>query len=258
MDMDATLTAKPSLVLDLSQEELALLLRLLNIPGLPGFTVPENFGGIEADVAERSLRARALLASVNANQYTIDETVAALIACGAVAARLLSIVNVLESQKHAAAWFYLAPQLTVLHLPTGDGIHHFQTVPDGVSFMLLAASVLKIDPRDAEKPDTPEFILPKALWDAATEGFNNAQFDEAGELLRANGVEESFILAFMNPRRRVVSVVNVQGVENIHAFGILVLEADNGYWLLLPEQDNLRSVPENSNGVLNRVADMLT
>lgn len=248
-----------ALIVNLSESELSLLMRMLNIPALPGFKLADEPNTDRVEAAEQSLRAREVIQRQDDGGYLVDELVAAMIASGVTAPRAISVTHVPVGEAATKDWFYIAPGLTVHHSRPEPGIHHFQTVPDGMSFMILAAAALHIDIRNSDKPDADPVDVPKALWDHIAGLLKDENQDEAFQVLVDEGYPESFARAAAHyHQRNIVAVIEVEAADQLSGEGLLVLTADDGHWLLEARQDGLNAIPNDSVGVLDKLASLLT
>jgi hypothetical protein len=245
-------TLKPSYIVDFSTEELAFLLMSLGIPRLPGIHPSVALDEKMASVVGRSLLARGFAAISGEGVYLIDERLAAVVATGAAFSALLYILcepNDKAPQKH---WFYLSQNLTVLHSKPQPGIERLQTIPDGMSFLLLLTNVmgLKVDsaPVNADSLTVEQVLVEKARDLKQNKGDNAAY-----QMLVDNIYDEDFALAVVTPVYRIGFSIAKPSKNDIQAG--MVLESVQGYWLVNQQGTNLYATRTNTRKILDYIAD---
>jgi hypothetical protein len=252
--MTATASLKTSYVLDFSVEELGFLLRALNIPGLAGFQIPMEFDEKTASIAGRSLLARGVATLTSEGIYLIEEKLAAIVASGAIFSTMLYIVCESKDKELRKYWFYLTPNLTILHSKPQSGIERFQTVPDGMSFLLLLTGV--IGHRVDVAPLHNDYVLvSRTLIEKALDLKQNNEIDMAYQMIVEDVGNEDFALAVIDPLNRIGFSIAKPGLGHIQAG--MILETERGYWMVNQDQTNLQATFMDTRKVLDYISDGL-
>jgi len=249
-------TTEPSILVTLSQDEVAFLLHALSIERIPSFTPPADFDESAASAASRSLRARGVAALAADGKYQINEGVAAIVAVGAAFSQMLSVTHQAADGSRHEYWIYIAPGLSVLHQTPQLGIHTFQTLPTGMAMLLALAGVLELRTEDSTLPPT-QFVLSTPVWTAARD-LIAAQPQAAYEALTQGGASGDFAQAAIEASSRsVVSILSANADKTLNARGLLILDVEQGYWLLRPHGDDLIAETLDGRKVLDAIADEL-
>lgn len=250
--MTETASLKPSYILDFSTEELAFLLKALGIPRLPGFQFPTEFDEKTASVAGRSLLARGFAAISGERVYLIDERLAAVVAAGAAFSTLLYILCEPNDKAPQKYWFYLSQDLTVLHSKPQPGIERLQTIPDGMSFLLLLASIMGLKV-DSPPVDADSLVVDQVLVEKVRDLKQNKGDNAAYQMLVDNVYNEDFALAVVTPVYRIGFSIAKPSKTDIQAG--MILESVQGYWLVNQQGTNLYATRTNTRKILDYIAD---
>lgn len=256
---EAPVSVMPSLLITLTQDEVALLLRMMKADGTPSFRIPTGFDESAASAASRSLRARGIAHLTPDGQFQVNDGLMAVIGTGLSFAQLLAVSHQADDGSTHNSWFYIAPGLTVQHRVAEPGIHTFQTIPDGMTMLLALAAAMELRPDKAEIEPT-QVTLPTEVWEMAREQLSAGNTQGAGAVLAEQGVSEAFARAVAEaPRRSVVSLVGGLPNKTLRASGLYVLDVGDGYWLAQPTVDGSQLTATATNGpkVLDCISDML-
>lgn len=246
----------PSVVLRLSQDELATILQLHHIDLLPGFDIPEDFNSDHADAATRGLLARGLANYRRDESIVINEGVVQIATLAARSQRLLLISH--QSDETASwHWFYLnRDEFAVYHGMPMRGVHQFQTLNDGVSMLTQWSRILGLAEDVHAIPDDI-YALGRAAYDQARLEARRGDSDGALAILESEGLPFELASAVVNPRRSsIVSSTGLNG-SSPQANVMVVLQTDDDIWGLYPQHMEVTVRPANSETILVQIADLL-
>ncbi len=249
----------PAMLLDLSDYEVAMILRQLGAPRLPGF-VPEVIIDANAEaILQGVLLARGLAALTPEGTVAIEDGAMAIVGAGALFGAALSLTTANEQNQVGQHWFYIAPGLTVYHSAILPRVQRFQTVPDGLAMTVMLAQLMGIDPNATVKPASEGTTMPLSIWERITEQ-NRAgeQAALAQELASLDAPAEVTAAVTQPSRRMIVSMVYPRADSNVDADMLIVLATANGFWLVRVEGDTVEMTPANSRETLDALADLVT
>lgn len=251
-------TQFPTLIVNLSQEELTVLLRLLGIAQLPGFNPPVQLASVANEVAQRGLLSRGIMRP-DGDNMRIDETIAGVIGAGAVTQHAMNIVYADPAGSRDSGWFYLLPDLSVFHNTPFPGVHHFETINDGAAFLMLVAAVMRLDGRDETRGEGTSFDLSKTIWDAAMPAILSGDKSTAKKALTQANAPDGFVTSAIEARSvNVVTVLRMTPQNTLDTQALLIITGAKGYYLVKPRSaDVLEITPTDSIGVLDTIADQL-
>jgi len=257
MTNQTQIATEPSILLTLSQDEVAFLLHALGVESIPSFTPPSDFDASAASAASRSLRARGVAATAADGKYQINEGVAAIVAVGAAFTQMLAVIHQTADGSRRDSWIYIAPGLSVLHQIPQVGVHTFQTLPNGMAMLLALAGTLELRSEDSTLPPE-QFMLATPIWTHARDLIAAKQSQVAYDTLLQAGASAAFAQAAINVQARsVVSIVGAKADKTLNVRGLLILDVEQGYWLLRPHGDDLIAETLNGRKVLDAIADEL-
>lgn len=263
---EATLT---SVGLDLSHEEVWALMRILNLPGLPGWKPPQlsetpsEFEIAVLRTAENSLAARGLLYRTVEDphdklRYGVDRTAAALVGAGVLAERVLRLVHQTAPEMIETRHIYFAESLTVLHMQPEVGSQRFLALNGGEMVLSALASALDLRLDSADRPGDQTVHLTVEQLQTIRQLMDNGDSKACHASLVDMGIDESvsdsLVQAFdteVNDRVVVVDAVN----DRVEA--MVVFHVDAGYWLVQEKEDHVSLVPANSSDVTGGILDLL-
>jgi hypothetical protein len=247
----------PAISVDISQEELAVLLNLLNIPRLPGFQPPAQLDSDVLNTALHGLLSRGI-AQMQAEDAAVDETVASIVAAGAITQKAVNVVYAAPTGERSSGWFYLLPGLTVYHATPISGVHHFETIPDGARFLVAMAGAMRLSSSDESEGAGEPFDLPKAAWDAALPAVLSG--DSQGARRALGGTPANFVEAVAAVQAvDVVTSIRTNSQNQLDTDALLALVSSRGYYLVFPadQPDTLRVIPTNTIGILDAAAELV-
>ncbi|KAA3661738.1 MAG: hypothetical protein DWQ04_15580 [Chloroflexi bacterium] len=243
--MEASKT-KP-IAFSLSQEELFVILRYLNVPTVMGLN-HEVLNGLEPEqirivleAAERALVARGFLKPTGQQRFTLLPAVGGtLVVC---AKPQTSIVVTINRPGYAteALFFHEVEEKLVSHVIPASGIHQFTVLPDRAAVLHTLAAIL------ADAPQAESGCQPMQIFQTLI-----SQSREAAE----DGVEAAKVILQQMPDTPVESidafaaalasmemsltiiVTSHQAEENVADGFTLLLGADMVWWLRPLDKNN--------------------
>jgi len=243
----------------LSQDELTFLLRALGVPQIPGFTPPQAFSEEAAGVVARTLLARGFI-QIGPDGVLVDQGVAAAAAGGATTERAMLLIahHPTDEAQDSPHWFYLIPNFTLYHSVPMPGIHRFKTEANGLEVAVDIASILNV-PLDGiiPAPQGQEVTLSREVYVQGRELARQGQAKQARQLFSQHGVSGSGLQALIQPQARY-TVTQIQATNGqVAAAGMLVLRADDGYWLANIAADSTTLTSVDSQQLLDVVAELM-
>lgn len=243
----------------LSQDELTFLLRTLGIPQIPGFTPPQAFSEEAAGIVARSLLARGFI-QIGPEGVLVDQGVAAAAAGGSTAERAMLIIahHPSDETQDSPHWFYLIPNFTLYHSVPVFGVHRFKTEANGLELAVDVANILDVPLDDTiSGPPGQEVTISRETYLQGRELARQGQTEQARQLFSQKGVNGTGLQALIQPLARY-TVTQVQATNGqVAAAGMLVLRADDGYWIANIAADSTTLTPVNSQQLLHVVAELM-
>jgi hypothetical protein len=258
-----------SVYLQLTVDELALVLASSNLPRIVGYEIPADITQPTLEAAGHTLMARGGARLGADGSLVINEDIANIVGKGARWARLITLALKFENDIVEQHWIYMGHGAPVLHSIPGAGIHRFQTIPDGKSMLLALAGLLRIRLRNDAMPGNAEFNLdPKLIDDADAARKANGPEAAYKTLAKAN-LPDSFARSAAAPTiNAVVSVLwattgkpNTAGKFELteRVVWLWGTPDDNGYWMLFPDRKNrtIQVAPANGRKVISVISDFV-
>jgi hypothetical protein len=246
-----TAQTQQAIVVTLSDDELTFCLRMLGIARLASFLPSKEYNASAEAAASRSLRAHGLATLSEDGVFQLEEAVAKLIVAGASFSRLIAITHE-NNGRRSHAWFYLIPGLAVMHRQPEPGTHAFQTVPEGMSLLLLLASAMGMAPLRDGSPGSEAETIPKSRYHALIQPGEEVSFQP--ETAISAGLQD----ALTEPiAQSAVTLFIPKEEEQADHASLLVIDTAKGYWLLVPSGDDFIAKPMEGQQVLERIADLL-
>lgn len=249
----------PAILLDLSDYEVAIILRQLGAARLPGF-VPDVTLDPNVEAAIQSvLLARGLAKITPENTLAIEDGILAIVGAGALFGAALSLTSADEQNRVEQHWFYIAPGVTVYHSPILPRVQRFQTVPDGLAMTVMLAQLMRIDPNSTAKVQSEGTTMPLNVWERIVELNRAGEQAQLAQELTEMGAPAEIIAAVTQPSRRmVVSMLYPQPDGSVQADVLIVLGTANGFWLVRISNETAEMTPANSRELLDALADLVT
>lgn len=259
-----------SLSLQLSHEELVLVLWLLNTPTIPGLgsnpfgDLPREQAVAALGSAERSLRARNLLGLTPDGRIQLDQVVVALVGTCAVPDFTMVVIWQPSNGDQVVHFFHATQYMVVEHSNPQVGVHLLQALP---STLLLqrVASLLHLQEQEAPKGHLSrirEQILRQASELATTSGSERVR-----EFLQESGLSPQTAIAFTTTLTNIVANSVVAAACNLRqrepiSDAWVFLEGENGLWSLHTVGENedpwVELRPCSADDVRIRIADLIT
>lgn len=268
-DIKGQLGLGDSVYLRLTEDELALVLAAARLPRIMGYEIPQDLPDGTLEAAQHTLRARGG-AQLNADgSLVISEDIINMVGKGARWARLITLVLKFDNGTMERYWFYMGHGAPVMHSIPEQGIHQFQTIPDGKTMLLALAGLLRIRLRQDAVPGNDEFNIDPKLLDAADAARIDSGPEAAYQLLAKANVPDSFARAGAAPTiNAVVSVMwpttgqsNAQGKVEFTERVMWLWGApdEDGYWTLFPDRQNHTVLvsPANGRKVISVISDFV-
>ena len=258
LDPQAATTEAISVTLELSQEELAVLLRVQGIPRLPGFTIPATFTDAHAEAALNSLRARRVLGIDVDQQVYVLPAAEVLVQAGNKAARVLSIARYEEGRSPILSWYYFTPEVTVFHSAYDVAVHHFQSIPHGMSWLATLALAMGIDPLLGDQPSSERFSLAPELWKQVAAGLRRDQPDQAADVLKRSRMSARFVDAVLHSQLKcTVNFLQAMHGNQVSSNGLLLLNHNSSNWLLRFGPERIEVSAVSNKEALESVAGLM-
>jgi|GEM_PF-2306458 len=247
-------TAQQSFGLQVSQEELWCLLKLLNISAIPGCAVPAD-DSQSPDVmaalygaAENSLIAQDVLRVVlDENQpegyrRQLDRRAAALVGSGARAEQLLTLTLQSRSGLASTAWIYFAPALVVLHIIESGVAHRFIALTNGDLILLAVGRALQLRSDTQPVNKGIDIQVHGQAFNAAQQEIQAQNAGGAVEILQNAGLQQEvaeYLARTLMDTLRVGHVDWLISADNSTS-RFSLLETSQHYYLLLPDGEDFR------------------
>lgn len=249
----------PAVLLDLSDYELAIILRQLDVPRLPSF-LPDVALDANVEAAIQSvLLARGFARITPENTVALEDGIAAIVGAGALFGAALTLAVADEQNRTEQHWFYIAPGVTVYHTTIMPRVQRFQTVPDSLAMTVMLAQLMRIDPNSTAKANSDGVTMPLSLWERIVELNRADQQALLAEELNDISAPPEIVAAVTQPARRMsVSMLYPQADGSVQADMLIVLNTANGFWLVRIEGEEVHMTPANSRELLDALADLVT
>ncbi len=235
--------SKDTFTLKLTQEELLLILLRYRLPLLVGLSkrlveLPHEQMELLLEAAERSLIAREFQKSGPDGKAQLEPLLFTLVASCAQPEKTLVMSRSAPGEPTETMTINLARKMTVIHIPTGRGIHHFTALPDPNRAIDLFISFLDIE--NKARSGTPAGEVAEAKLVEARELAGQGQVEQAAAVLEdALGKAEAreLVQALGHPALETAFML-VPAAENEPPESVRksfhVLESEQSAWLLTP------------------------
>lgn len=248
--------SEQSLSIRISREELAVVLRLLDLPSLPGAGdqflagVPDDKQATMLLAGRHGLLARGWLEETadpvsGEVRFTLNPVLLALVSeCGR--ATTLTVVTRNGRTTPPVTWYlHRGPNLYVIHRMVEDGVHEFV---GSVSAEEMQHTICDLFPavQDEIRPDMPgeplAFHMPQALLDAIIVKIRGEQASAATGQLQAAGVAPAAAQAFTaalhaltaNSLLARLELADEPGMHSTANNAFSLIETPSSLWMLRP------------------------
>jgi len=245
----------PTIIISLSDEQIAFLLELMNIRSIPGFNIPENFTDEVAQAAQNALLAQGILGYDDDDKLTINQGVAEVITASVRSHSYMTVTW--GDDLHA---FHITDAYSVYLNSPLPGVQRFQVLDSG----LKLAAVLMALTQMAEPQANVAAMAPQPVdvtaYQQARQYAAAGDLDNAEAALSNTGLPDTVIAAIIAPAHRVVvrttQIIDEQ-FENARAFAIHQ-DTQNAYYLIEEHDTALTVAVMNGEAVLTEIADTIT
>jgi hypothetical protein len=249
-----------SLSVQLSHEELSIILGLMNTNGLPGYRSPVAVNREVAEAITRSLYARQIIGR-DGDTVLLDEQVVGLVGAGTVAERGLLVERINTNNPNASHWYYLPEDVIVHHYAPYAGVHRFETLPSGMALLASLTDVMQMrlerDPEHAPAGEAQD--IPTDVYQTARDQIQAGHSTKAAAALRSTNLAEAAVNALIAPQARTLVTLAFLTAANgrVQASGMLILHVEDGCWMVLPQGDFVTFAPLSDQHVLDQVAALM-
>jgi hypothetical protein len=244
-----------AIVFDLSTEELSVLLTMLDVPEIPGYSAEPLDERIEAAV-RNGLVAHGVIVPDGEGGWIISELVAAAITAGARAPRIVTVRRDVETQS-AEDWLFVLPGVVVQYSRPMDSVHRFQAIfePEGLTEVLV--NLFQLSEPQAVAP--AGLTLPINLFDVRQLA-RQGRTDEAEDAAAHYDLPDDLRAALLTPSQyAALSSTSVQHGSQVNVDGGLAVTAayPGQYWVLIPDGNMVHAERTDSTGVVTRIAQIM-
>lgn len=240
---------KKDLIVNISQEELLYLLRVLGAPIIPGMA-PTVFDGatkrdigIAVGVAERSLIARGLIIPKDNGKVDIDEAVLALV--GTCAMPVYSVVvEVASAETSQGIFWHGTEHILVEHNSPLRGIHKFKALEKEIN---LAKHIQECLPSPGEKSlKVPEGLLEENFYEQGKNIMRDTNsVEEAAQSFTAGGLDNKTATELAKAMESVESTLTIgfirhQSESASYSVGGVGIIAPKRSFLVSPLEDSTK------------------
>lgn len=246
-----------ALQLTLSQDELAVILRLNGVSRLPGFVIADDFNESHAEAAIRSLLARGIGTLNIENQIELDEGLRLMTLLGAMAPQTISVFKELhEGFEHH--WFYIQPkELTIYHTSPQIGIQQFRTVLNSNQLMGTLLDVTLIEEPLAVNEEIV-FELYTLHYDHFVSLLSESDEEQAQAYLSELDYAPTLTQLLSKPDvRSIISVVNTSNAQ-VDGKVVVVLQDKAAIWLLQRGAELTTIQQRDAAQLLVNIAEIIT
>lgn len=247
-------TAQQSFGLQVSQEEVWCLLKLLNIPAIPGCAVPADdsqspdvmaalYGAAENSLIAQDVM-RIALDETQPEGYRrqLDQRAAALVGSGARAEQILTLTLQSRSGLSSTAWIYFARGLQVLHTIHTGVAHRFIALMNGDMILSAVGSALQLRSDTQPVNKGIDIRVHGQAFNAAQQEIQAQNAGGAVEVLQNAGLQQDvaeYLVRALMDTLRVGHVDWLVSADN-RASRFSFLETSQHYYWLLPEGEDFR------------------
>lgn len=263
-----------SVSLDLSHEEVWALLRILDLPDLPGWKRPQTteelapyqLAGLRS--AENSLIARGLLTRTIEDprdklSYGVDQLAAVLVGAGVIAKQVLVLIHQTDADTVETQHIYFTDTLTVMHTRKEIGAQRFLVLNGGEMLLSALLDSLNLPLDSAQRPaDAPVALTQEAFKTARAIGQregSDACATYLAEISLPDAFHASLAQAFSHPI--ALDRILLADKDSDQPQALVVFQVDDGCWLVASpaadEDERVVLEPANSAEVTGRITAML-
>lgn len=247
-----------AIVVTLSRDELAFLLRQANQESIPGFEIPSDMDDVLMGAAYRSLLAHGVLSLNERAEPMVNQGVMNIITSANRMNKLLT-VQAAQGDLRVQHNFYIMTDYIVHMASPYAGVMQFQVLDTGIKLaaMLTLSMALDVDNKHVAHPGSE--MLPITAYQEARDLALNGQVNQAQQLLTAHKLPQPMRDAITTPTQSfVISVAKVNHNELVEPIAAALLVTPQGRWLVAPMDDSsMKMTGVNSEQVLEWAADAI-
>jgi hypothetical protein len=245
----------PTIIISLSDEQIAFLLELMNIRSIPGFDIPESFNDEVAHAAQNALLAQGILGYDDEDKLVINQGVAEVITASVRSHSYMTVTW--DDKLHA---FHIADAYSVYLNSPLPGVQRFQVLDSGLKLAAVIMVLTQMDEPQANVAAMAPQPLDIAAYQEARQLADAGQLDAARAALSTTGLSEAVVDGVIAPAHRIVvrtTQIIDDRFENARAFAIH-MDAQNAYYLIEEHSNTLTVATMNGEAVLTEIADNIT
>lgn len=258
---------KSALVINLSQEELLVVLAYIGAKKLLGFnySVSENTTAEEYQssmkTAERDLFARGFLVQGENQKFKLNDIVFAIVGACASPEQTLLIHKVCPQKPSKDYWFHQSRKMFVLHTIPMTYIHQFISLGGKKALLTSAFSVLEI--QGSKTPGDTSVKIKEDIFKKIRDSLQEGKIDLAKSYLIEAGWKDPTLTRFLSSMQNPVFSCTIShiihhpdGDGDIQAFSLL--QSINGLWKFVNEADQINVMSSDSEEIFKLISDMLS
>jgi hypothetical protein len=265
--MEVKMDKKSALVINLSQEELLVVMAYLGAKKLLGFnySVSENTTAEEYQssmkTAERDLIARGFLVQGENQQFKLNDIVFAIVGACASPEQTLLIHKVYPQKPSEDYWFHQSRKMFVLHTIPMTYIHQFISFGGIKALLTSAFSVLEI--QGSKTLSYPSAKIKEGILIKVRNLLQEGKIDLAKSYFIEAGWKDPTLTMFLSSMQNPVFSCTIShiihhpdGDGDIHAFSLL--QSKNGLWKFVSEGDQINVMSSDSEEIFKLISNMLS
>lgn len=253
--MEAQETA---IVVTISRDELAFLLRHANQEAIPGFEIPSDMDDVLMGAAYRSLLAHGVLSLNERGEAMVNQGVMNIITSANRMNKLLT-VQAAQGNLRVQHNFYIMSDYVVHMASPYAGVMQFQVLNTGIKLAAMLALALALDVENKRVAHPGNVSLPIFAYQDARDLALNGQVKSAQQQLAAHKLSQPMIEAITAPSQSfVISVAKTNHHQLVEPIAAAVLVTPQGRWLVAPQNDSHMTITAvNSEQVLEWAVDAI-